>query len=337
MARIVAARRASAAAACATARGTGTCGRRAALAALLGAAATSTGCAWLVEQQNRAALRPTTKRPAHLPDDDLLFRPGDVRERVPVPAGPHGPPGAQHELSLWWLPHEDSSAPALLYLHGTFRNLWGNWPKIDAQRRAGFSVLAVDYRGWGESTPIVPDEESIAADTRRAWDELRARQPDPARRWIFGHSMGGAAAVRLAAGLRGGVDYAGLILESTFTRMPDIAAAVGFWGRVAAQVTTLEFDSLSRIGRIDAPILMMHGTADDTVPIALGRRLRDAAPPGVRWVEFEGGNHSWLHRDFPERYAQTLRGFVFAPAERLPPAAPGAAAARGTAAEPATR
>jgi uncharacterized protein len=127
---------------------------------------------------------------------------------------------------------------------------------------------------------------------------------------IYGHSMGGAVAVTLASKLHGGADYAALVLESTFTRMPDVAAAAGFWGRLLAAVTSLRFDSLSRIGRIDAPLLMLHGTADKTVPIELGRRLRDAAATPVRWVEVPGGSHSRLHVDAPEQYRQALRELI---------------------------
>jgi pimeloyl-ACP methyl ester carboxylesterase len=128
---------------------------------------------------------------------------------------------------------------------------------------------------------------------------LLSASPTPGRRVIFGHSMGGAVAVRAGQRTAAGRDYAALILESTFTRMPEVAAEAGFWGRLAASVTSLEFDSLSRIGTIRAPLLMLHGTADRTVPVELGRRLRDAAPPGVRWVEVPGGTHSRLHKKRP--------------------------------------
>ncbi|MBP9911683.1 MAG: alpha/beta hydrolase, partial [Rubrivivax sp.] len=115
-----------------------------------------------------------------------------------------------------------------------------------------------------------------------------------------------------------------LVLESTFTRLPDVAAEAGFWGRVAAGVTTLEFDSLARIGRVDAPIVMLHGDADDTVPVQLGRRLRDAAPPGVRWVEFPGGRHSRLHSQNPDLYRHTMRQVIenLKPDTALQPATP---------------
>jgi pimeloyl-ACP methyl ester carboxylesterase len=290
--------------------------RRAALVlSCLLAAASSGGCAWLDAKQRQLALRPTPTRAADLAAEP---RPGDERWTVPVTAED----GGVQQLALWWLPQLGAHAPALLYLHGTFRNLYGNAPKIAALREAGFSILAVDYRGWGDSSPIIPSEETIAADALVAWSELARRQPAPGRRVIFGHSMGGAVAVRLASGLRHGHDYGALVLESTFTRLPDVAAEAGFWGRVAAGVTTLEFDSLARIGRVDAPIVMLHGDADDTVPVQLGRRLRDAAPPGVRWVEFPGGPHSRLHSHDPDLYRETMRQLIdrLTPPTALPPA-----------------
>jgi hypothetical protein len=298
--------------------GRGFPGRAAAVQAVLVLLAALTGCAWLDGQQRQLALRPTPTRAA---DAATIERPGDERWTVPVAAAE----GMAQELALWWLPQPDPQAPTLLYLHGTLRNLYGNQPKIAALREAGFAILAVDYRGWGDSTGIVPSEDTIGADALVAWDEVVRRQPVPGRRVIFGHSMGGAVAVRLASGLRHGADYGALILESTFTRMPDVAAEAGFWGRIAAGVTTLGFDSLARIGRVDAPIVMLHGSADDTVPVQLGRRLRDAAPPGVRWVEFEGGTHSRLHSHDPALYRATMRQLMdtLTPATAVPaPATP---------------
>jgi len=239
-------------------------------------------------------------------------------------------PAAPDQLALWWLPAAVPDAPALLYLHGTFRNLYQNLPKIEALREAGFAVLAVDYRGWGDSTSIVPDEETIAADARVAWAELQRRVPQASRRFVFGHSMGGAVAVRLAGTLAWPQDYAGLIVESSFTRMPEVAGEAGFWGRIAARVTTLEFDAIGRIGQVRAPLLLLHGSADGTVPVVLGRRLRDAAqasqalqqgPAEVAYVEFEGGSHSHLHREFPQRYAQAVQAFARRQTQPLQPVA----------------
>ncbi len=274
------------------------------------------GCAWLEQRQREIALRPSPTQAAHVEAASSLWRPGDQQETLVLTSG--------ERLAVWWLPAAAADAPVLLYLHGTFRNLYQNAPKIAALRQAGFAVVAVDYRGWGDSSPRVPDEDSIQADAQRAWALLVQRAPVAARRVIYGHSMGGAVAVRLASTLQGGRDYGALVLESTFTRMPDVAAAAGFVGRIGAAFTTLEFDSLARIGRIDAPILMLHGDADRTVPVDLGRRLRDAAPPArVRWVEFAGGSHSRLQSEQPEAYQRELAALIAAlPAPALAAAAP---------------
>jgi uncharacterized protein len=283
------------------------------------AAAVLCSCSWLDVKQRELALRPTPGRPAEFaegaPALQAAFGPGDMRFMVTVPAqldsnDRMGNRDENHHLALWWLPQAEANAPTLLYLHGTFRNLYQNLPKIQALRQAGFAILAVEYRGWGDSTPIVPSEASINADVRVAWAELQRRQPDARRRVIFGHSMGGASAISLASSLHRDSDYAALVLESTFTRLPDVAAAAGFWGGVGAALTTLKFDSLARIGQVDAPILMLHGAADKVVPIAVGRRLRDAAPAGTRWIEVPVGSHSQLHQEAAELYQRTFKDLI---------------------------
>ena len=256
-------------------------------------------------------LRPSPGRPeAFARDERAGLRPGDQRFLLKQPATAETEAAADR-LAIWWLPHPGPQAPTLLYLHGTLRNLYENLPKIEAVRDAGFAVLAVDYRGWGDSSPIIPSETSIDADAARAWAELVQRQPDPNKRVIFGHSMGGAVAVSLASQLRRGVDYGGLVLESTFTRMPEVAAAAGTLGRIGAAITSLKFESSDKIARVDAPTLIMHGDGDKLVPVDLGRRLRDAARPGnVCWVEVPEGSHSGLHREAAERYQQSLQGLI---------------------------
>ncbi len=260
------------------------------------------GCAWWDAKERELVYRPSPGRPA----DFKGLQPGDETYKVHV----RGVAGAIDELQFWYLPNAEPQAPTLLYLHGTFRSLYRNLPKIEALREAGFSVLAVDYRGWGDSTPLIPSEKSILADADVAWTELMLHQPDPRKRVIYGHSMGGAVATDLASRKRYLSDYGALIIESTFTTLPDVAAAVGTIGVVASWITRQNFDSLSKIGRVDAPILMLHGQNDNTVPVTLGRKLRDAARPGVRWVEVPNGSHSRLHSEAPELYQQAVKSII---------------------------
>ena len=81
-------------------------------------------------------------------------------------------------------------------------------------------------------------------------------------------------------------------------------------GPIAVWLSGESFDSFAKIGKIDAPILMLHGDHDNTVPVALGRKLRDAAPAGVHWVEIPGGSHSTLYDDAPEIYRQALTALI---------------------------
>lgn len=295
----------------------GATGLRTALIAVLAGALA--GCIALDARKREAVYRPTPGVPATFPG----LRPGDeawsVELRQPVPVrligGDALPAGAPQQVRLWWLPHAQRGAPTLLYLHGTFRNLYQNLAKIEALRGAGYAVLAVDYRGWGSSTPLSPSEATIVADARLAWHELVRREPDPRRRVVYGHSMGGAVAVALASQLRHPADYAGLILESTFTSLPDVAASAGLLGRVGAWIAPERFDSLARIATVTAPMLMLHGEADRTVPFALGRRLFDAAPMREKaFVTIPGGSHSGLQSDAPDTYRDAVSGF----AARLP-------------------
>ena len=268
------------------------------------------GCAWLDLKERQLVLRPTPGKPA----DFEGLRPGDEIYALPVAADAASNLPTRQQVQIWWMPHADANAPTLLYLHGTFRNLYQNVQKIDALREAGFAVLAVDYRGWGDSTPIVPSEASIYADANAAWAEVVKRQGNPNRRVIYGHSMGGGVAVELAHTKKAGQDYAALILESTFTRWPDVAASNGALGTVLSWFSSQRFASIDKIASVDAPILMLHGTADKTIPIELGRRLFEAAvatsPQGAQMTEIEGGSHSNLQREGRAVYQEALRELI---------------------------
>ena len=128
----------------------------------------------------------------------------------------------------WWWPAPRADAPAVLYLHGTRWNLTAQVRRISQLRELGFSVLAIDYRGFGESPGDLPSERTVYQDARAAWERLVQLQPEAERRFIYGHSLGGAIAVDLAEHLAEGNQpkAAGLIVESTFTDLAAAAAAV---------------------------------------------------------------------------------------------------------------
>ena len=262
----------------------------------------ASGCAWVDNKQRLIIYRPTVGIPA----DFAGLRAGDERYFIDVPNTSNTTP---HRVEIWWLPHSDVNAPALLYLHGTFRNLFQNSRKIEALRQAGFAVLAVDYRGWGLSTPITPSEQTITQDADIAWAELLRREPLASQRVIYGHSMGSGVAVDLASRLRAPQDFGGVILESAITSFTDVAREAGLLARLAASFNNERFASIEKIARVNAPLLMIHGSADKTIPMGLGEKLFAAANPPKTWLTIEGGNHSDLDWVDPESYQAALRNF----------------------------
>lgn len=267
------------------------------------------GCAWLDAQQRQIIYRPTPGVPA----DFAGLRAGDQRYFVtaPLPAAPQhlGANDTPQRIEIWWLPHVDKNAPTLLYFHGTFRNLFQNLHKIDALREAGFAVLAVEYRGWGMSTPITPSEQTILQDADVAWAELQRHEPRPQQRLLYGHSMGSGVAVDLASRLPKS-DFGGLILESAFTSFNELAVEVGLIPRLLVGATNERFDSLDKMGRVKVPLLMLHGSADNTIPIRLGEKLFAAANPPKEWRAIEGADHSDLDLMDPALYRSLLQAFM---------------------------
>ena len=288
----------------------------------------ASGCAWLDAKQRQAIYRPTQGVPA----DFAGLRGGDERYFVNLPptgtgkaaantnsgsqgsaqtAGTGADPTltAPQRVEIWWLPHASASAPTLLYFHGTFRNLFENVHKIDSLRAAGFSVLAVEYRGWGLSTPITPSERTILMDADVAWAELQRREPRAAQRVIYGHSMGSGVAVDLASRLRAGADYGALVLESALSSFSDVAREAGVLASLLSLANNERFASIEKISRVHVPLLMIHGSADTTIPVALGKKLFDAANPPKQWLVIEGGAHSDLDAIGKAQYQASLQDF----------------------------
>ena len=270
----------------------------------------TSGCAWLDAKQRQIINRPTQGVPANFAG----LREGDERYFVKVSQATASNDGdatnAVQRVEMWWLPHADKNAPTLLYFHGTFRNLFQNVHKIEALRAAGFAVLAVEYRGWGLSTPITPSEQTILQDAAVAWAELQRLEPRATRRVIYGHSMGSGVAVDLASRLRAKTDYGALILESALTSFRELAAEAGFFVRVLAYFNQERFASVEKIGQVNAPLLMIHGSADTTISRRLGEKLFAAANPPKQWLAIAGGAHSDLHQVGHAQYQATLQRFM---------------------------
>src|SRR5262249_9441689 len=187
-------------------------------------------------------------------------------------------------LHAWWLQAENPSAPALLYLHGARWNLTGSVTRIDRWKKLGYSVLAVDYRGFGESSNISPTEENSYEDAEAAWEYLGRLAPGR-KRYIVGHSLGGAIAVDLA---RRHPEASGLVLEATFTSVRDMISQSPWGFLPVGLILTQKFDALSKIGEVRMPVLIAHGVRDAIVPVQMGERLYAAANEPKRFIRVEG-------------------------------------------------
>lgn len=209
----------------------------------------------------------------------------------------------------WWIPATKVEAPVLLYFHGNGSN---NGDGVnDALRfsKLGFSVLLVDYRGYGKSDRTFPDEAKVYEDAEAAWQHLtQDRGIKPENLFIYGHSLGGAIGIELA--LRH-PDVAGLITEGTFTSMKAMADTIGYgrWFPLKLLITQ-EFNSIDKISAIQAPILLIHGTEDEVVPSFMSQELYDAATANKHLHLVTGAGHNNLATVEEKTYIKVISHFV---------------------------
>jgi hypothetical protein len=193
---------------------------------------------------------------------------------------------------------------SLLFLHGNAGNASHRLPNAAELAALGVDVLLLDYRGYGLSEGR-PDEKGVYADARAGLEHLRGGRGFPLERVVvFGRSLGGAIAVDLAADR----PLAGLILESTFTSVADIAReAVGI---PLGALIGRRFPAEGKIPRVRCPILFFHGDRDRTVPLELGQRLFAAAPSPKAFEIIEGAGHNDTTLVGGAPYYQRIRRFL---------------------------
>ena len=224
---------------------------------------------------------------------------------------------ANQSLHAWWWPAQRADAPAILYLHGVRWNLTGQLFRIEQLHAMGYSVLAVDYRGFGQSRGDLPSEATVYEDAQVAWERFAQLQPDRNKRLIFGHSLGGAVAVELAAELsrqaqKDGSPSAarGLILESTFTSLGDVAAVVADTALPVRWLLSQKFDSIDKIDQVGMPVLLVHGQNDRYVPPRFSQQLYEAAQQPKTLLLVPGASHNNSMSLAGPRYRQAIKALL---------------------------
>ncbi|MEJ2582613.1 MAG: alpha/beta hydrolase [Acidobacteriota bacterium] len=210
-------------------------------------------------------------------------------------------------LHGWWCRRRDAPAdrPVLLFFHGNAGNLSDRAELLtELANHTPASVFVVGYRGYGRSEGR-PSEDGLYKDARAAWSYLTGeRSVDPGLIVIFGKSLGGAVAVDLAVG----VTAAGLIVESSFTSVSDMAKT--HYPFVPRVLISTRMDSISKIPAVACPKLFIHSKADEVVPFRLGRELFDAAGEPKRFHEVVGSGHNETWLAGGEKYFNALADFV---------------------------
>lgn len=208
-------------------------------------------------------------------------------------------------INGWYVPAAGSTT-TLLWFHGNAGNLSDRVHQLgQLHDQLGVNVFMIDYREYGRSEGEV-SEAGTYRDAEAALAFLRGRPDASTHRIVYyGQSLGSAVAVELAR--RAPPD--GLILETPFLSIQEMAKAVMPYLPVGALIST-KYDSLSKIGAIHAPLLILHGDRDEVVPYTHGRRLFDAANEPKRFYTITGAHHNDTYMIGGEGYYTVLREFL---------------------------
>lgn len=202
----------------------------------------------------------------------IMYHPPEVA----LPAPPAGFQAVQLatadglSLTAWYAP-APAGARTIVHFHGNAGLISGQLARVRPLVDAGYGVLLVEYRGYG-GNPGSPTEAGLLADGRAALAYLKRAGVAATDIVLIGESLGSGVAVALAAE----TPVAGLVLLAPFTSAADVAQA-RYWWLPARWLIKDRYDSLRRIRRVRAPLLVVHGQRDATIDWRFGQRLFDAA------------------------------------------------------------
>lgn len=189
------------------------------------------------------------------------------------------------ELNAWWIENPDARA-TLLFLHGNAGNISHRLNSLEIFYKLGLSVLIIDYRGYGKSRGK-PSEQGTYIDAETAWTYLsNEKNIPPENIIIFGRSLGGAIAARLAEKH----PSAALIMESSFTAISDIGKHY-YPYLPTSLLARIKYPSIDKISNVTSPVLIIHSHDDEIIPYQHGEELYEAAKEPKSFLDINGGHN----------------------------------------------
>ncbi|AFY68519.1 alpha/beta hydrolase fold protein [Thalassoporum mexicanum PCC 7367] len=210
-------------------------------------------------------------------------------------------------IHAWWVPNDlkqQKPSKVIIYFHGNGGNLSEYVYVTERLHKAGFSVLIINYRGYGCSGGDFPQEANIYEDAQTALNYLiEKKQIPPTDILAYGYSLGGAVAIDLAAK---NPDLGGLVVEGGFTSMLDMASFnAPSWIPINLLLTE-RFDSIAKIPNLDMPVLFFHGTEDEIIPTYMSEKLYEVAPEPKALVLVPNADHGNTAELAGSKYAQEI-------------------------------
>ena len=193
------------------------------------------------------------------------------------------------DLLAWFAPPREKGGKIVVFFHGNAGHIGHRAVKARYFLDKGYGVYMCEYRGYGGNKGSI-SEEGLYRDGRGALMWLREQGYKPAQFVLYGESIGAAVAIEMATQAR----PSALILESPFNSAVAMGEKRYFYVPVSLLLKD-RFDNLSKIGRVHAPLLVVHGDEDATTPIAFARELFNAANHPKEFIDINGGGHSDLY------------------------------------------
>lgn len=205
-----------------------------------------------------------------------------------------------------WFLKSDQEHGVLIFFHGNAGNISGRIYKAEGWIKRGYSVLLVDYRGYGKSEGEIRSQEDILLDSRAAYEWLRTHKGVPPSGIIaYGESLGTHPAIRLA--VEGNV--AAVILEAPFTSFLEIGKRhYPFVNEYLLR--DFLFPNKKYIDELKAPLFVMHGTADEICPYEMAGELFEKAPSPKEFFTITDGGHNDLPIKAGEDYWEKPAAFL---------------------------